>query len=92
VSNLRFRVIDAAFSRGPGGKATTKVLEMGAVTFRPTLAALLFVVSCVASRSDTTSEKEPAKVLPFIEDDYPQALALARERKLPLFVDSWAPW
>jgi hypothetical protein len=34
--------------------------------------------------------QEPA--LPFIEDDYPKALALARERSLPLFVDAWAPW
>lgn len=31
-------------------------------------------------------------VLPFIEDDYPRALALARQRKLPIFIDSWAPW
>lgn len=30
--------------------------------------------------------------LPFIEDDYPRALAEARARKLPLFVDVWAPW
>ncbi|MBI3182841.1 MAG: thioredoxin family protein [Myxococcales bacterium] len=30
--------------------------------------------------------------LPFIEDDYPGALALARSRKLPLFIDAWAPW
>ncbi len=30
--------------------------------------------------------------LPFIEDDYPQALARARERNLPLFVEVWAPW
>ena len=36
----------------------------------------------------------PAKpsVLPFIADDYPKALAEARAKKLPLFVDSWAPW
>jgi hypothetical protein len=30
--------------------------------------------------------------LPFIENDYPQAVALARERNLPLFVEVWAPW
>ena len=27
-------------------------------------------------------------VLPFIQDDY----AKARARKLPLFIESWAPW
>ena len=30
--------------------------------------------------------------LPFIQDDYSQALMQARERKLPLFIDAWAPW
>lgn len=30
--------------------------------------------------------------VPFLEDDYTRAVALARERKLPLFIDGWAPW
>jgi hypothetical protein len=30
--------------------------------------------------------------LPFIENDFPQALAKAREANLPLFVEVWAPW
>lgn len=35
----------------------------------------------------------PAKsVLPFISDDYTRALAQARARKLPIFVEAWAPW
>jgi len=33
-----------------------------------------------------------ASVLPFIADDYARALAVARSRKLPLFIESWAPW
>ena len=32
------------------------------------------------------------EVLPFIADDYPKALALAQARKLPLFIEAWAPW
>jgi hypothetical protein len=37
--------------------------------------------------------KAPASAgLPFIADDYPSALALARERDVPLFIESWAPW
>lgn len=28
----------------------------------------------------------------FIEDDYARALAEAKEKKRPLFVDAWAPW
>jgi hypothetical protein len=30
--------------------------------------------------------------LPFIEDDYGRALAEARTRNLPLFIEAWAPW
>jgi len=33
-----------------------------------------------------------APVLPFIEDDYGKALSLAREKKVPIFVEAWAPW
>lgn len=32
------------------------------------------------------------QVLPWIDDDYPKALAQARARNLPIFVDNWAPW
>ena len=31
-------------------------------------------------------------VLPFIDDDYPRALAEARQRQVPLFIEAWAPW
>ncbi len=27
-----------------------------------------------------------------VEDDYPRALALAKERGVPIVVDVWAPW
>ena len=30
--------------------------------------------------------------LPFTNDDYNKALTLAKQRKLPLFVEVWAPW
>lgn len=30
--------------------------------------------------------------LPFVEDNYTQALAQARQRNVPLFVEVWAPW
>ncbi len=33
-----------------------------------------------------------APAVPFINDDYGKALALARTKKLPLFVEAWAPW
>ena len=31
-------------------------------------------------------------LLPFIADDYTKAVAEARARKVPLFIESWAPW
>jgi endonuclease YncB( thermonuclease family) len=30
--------------------------------------------------------------LPFIHDDYAKALAQARARHLPIFIEAWAPW
>ena len=33
-----------------------------------------------------------ATPLPFIHDHYSRALAEARHRNLPLFVECWAPW
>ncbi|MGA7118876.1 MAG: thioredoxin family protein [Polyangiaceae bacterium] len=32
------------------------------------------------------------KSIHFIENDYAGALAIARARRLPIFVDAWAPW
>jgi hypothetical protein len=34
--------------------------------------------------------RKPA--LPFLEDDLGRALALAKERRLPVFIEGWAPW
>jgi hypothetical protein len=31
-------------------------------------------------------------VLPWVEDDYPKALARARAKNVPIFVEAWAPW
>jgi hypothetical protein len=30
--------------------------------------------------------------LPFIRDNYAKVLAESRQRKLPIFVECWAPW
>ena len=44
------------------------------------LAAMLLQASVASAR------------LPFITDDYARARAEANRRKLPMFVDVWAPW
>ncbi|MET0406307.1 MAG: thioredoxin family protein, partial [Cystobacter sp.] len=50
---------------------------------------------CATTRG--SSESEPSAVhasgsLPFIENDYPRAIAEAKARGIPVFVDTWAPW
>jgi len=41
----------------------------------------------------TSATSSPARApLPFVEDDYPAALADARRTGRPIFVDAWAPW
>ncbi len=32
------------------------------------------------------------EVLPFIDNDYSRAIARAKAKNLPLFVEAWAPW
>lgn len=39
-----------------------------------------------------TTAAVAASSLPFIEDDYAKALATAKQRKLPLFIEVSAPW
>ena len=53
-------------------------------------AVLLFftALSGVASASGTARSTR----LPFIEDDYARAVAEARSRRVPIFVEAWAPW
>ncbi len=50
-------------------------------------AALLAAPAAVAGTSVA-----PRTVLPFIEDDYPKALALAKAAGKPIFFEAWAPW
>ncbi|MBZ0267579.1 hypothetical protein K8I85_05445 [bacterium] len=54
------------------------------------LTAGLAILSACAPKGDVPGTGTAA--LPFLADDYPAALAEARARDLPLFVESWAPW
>ncbi len=54
-------------------------------SLRPRLVApLALLVLSVAS--------EAKGKLPFIEDDYSRAIAEARARNVPIFLEAWAPW
>ncbi|MEO5619248.1 MAG: hypothetical protein ABIS67_15875 [Candidatus Eisenbacteria bacterium] len=45
-----------------------------------------------AEKSSAARATAPKQVLPWIEDDLTRAVAEAKARKLPIFVESWAPW
>ena len=63
---------------------------------RQALASLLAAsLSASILPADVPATKPAAAkklALPFIEDDYPRALAEARSKKVPIFVEAWAPW
>ena len=53
---------------------------------------LLGLVACTAANTNAPADAAHAgSPLPFIEDDYSRALAEAKAKGLPLFVDVWAP-
>lgn len=54
-------------------------------------AILLAAGACTCEPTPKAEPRAPAE-LPFIQDDYPRALAEARAKGVPLFVDTWAPW
>jgi hypothetical protein len=54
----------------------------------PSIPAVLAFALAAAPRPAADVEK----ALPFIADDYPRALAEARAQRLPLFIETWAPW
>jgi hypothetical protein len=49
------------------------------------------ILAC-SENPDTGSSSSSGPVLAFIDDDYEAALAEARARDVPIFIESWAPW
>lgn len=65
----------------------------------PALTILLAaLVSSAAPAQMSAAPAAPAKaaakpeVLPFISDDYARAVAEAKARGVPIFIEAWAPW
>jgi hypothetical protein len=56
----------------------------------PSLAATTVKKPTAAKPAGASAQ--PAMVMPWIEDDYARAVSEAKARKLPIFVESWAPW
>jgi uncharacterized protein YceK len=58
-------------------------------------AVALLAAGCASVPTRTMPKPAPESrphALPFVEDDYARALADARARSVPLFVEAWAPW
>jgi len=51
--------------------------------------ATMFLAAVVTA---ATPAAPAGSSLPWIEDDYGRALAEAKSKKLPIFVEAWAPW
>jgi thioredoxin-like negative regulator of GroEL len=59
------------------------------------LVALLAAANSVAppaAAAASTPATKSGQVLPWIVNNYEDAVSLARARKVPLFVEAWAPW
>ncbi|HTR97591.1 MAG TPA: hypothetical protein VMH61_06785 [Candidatus Acidoferrales bacterium] len=59
---------------------------------RPPLLAPLAMLLLLASARLVHASVGKPDVLPWIEDDFPRAVALAQQRQVPIFVENWAPW
>ena len=52
----------------------------------------LLLLTASLSTASLAAPSAAKEVLPFLENDYPAAVAKAKARGVPLFVDVWAPW
>lgn len=51
---------------------------------------VLVLAFATSSTASAAIAKAPAR-LPFVQDDFARAQATARQQKLPMFVEVWAP-
>jgi tetratricopeptide (TPR) repeat protein len=56
------------------------------------LLALASATAASGLAAATPAPKATASVLPWIDDDYPSALAKAKAKRIPIFAELWAPW
>jgi hypothetical protein len=60
------------------------------------LGAMILLAAGSAAHAKTrpprATHATPAFTVPFLEDDFARALTSARAKKVPIFVEAWAPW
>jgi ABC-type sugar transport system substrate-binding protein len=65
---------------------------MNGSTRTAAVALLLSSAALACASKPAASPVRSAITLPFIENDFAQAMAKARDANLPVFVEVWAPW
>jgi thioredoxin-like negative regulator of GroEL len=78
-----------SLSAGAAGCSSTAAVPPPSVAALPVPPSQDTAAQTAAAPATTASEDGP---IVFVEDDYPRALAEARSRRVPLFVDTWATW
>ncbi len=68
--------------------AAVAVLAAAAPAVRPATAA----PAAKAAAANAAHAAHAAEVVPFMDDSYTRAVAEARARNVPIFVEAWAPW
>ena len=48
--------------------------------------------TAAGAKASTRATAAKKMAVPFIEDDFAKALAEAKARKVPIFIEAWAPW
>jgi thioredoxin-like negative regulator of GroEL len=77
----------AACDRKPASTA-----EHAGSAAAPTAAQKIIERAKEADDPCSKAQIEGSMVMPWIADDLPAALACARQRKVPVVIDEWAPW
>jgi hypothetical protein len=52
----------------------------------------LLLAAALAGPMAVGAATAPTAPLPWIEDDYGKAVAEAKARHVPIFLEAWAPW
>ena len=68
-----------------GADVTTQRKPASTIT---TMKRLLLITALLVAATAARGKE----VLPFIEDDYATAVARAKAKNVPIFVEAWAPW
>jgi hypothetical protein len=89
---VRFAIALALVAAAPGGAPGEIRANSGSSTGTTVPGTASQVPGTGAPGAASTASGVRSAQEPAVQDDYPEALAQARRRGLPLLVEVWAPW